>query len=122
MQAPKDFLGKKIWKRALSRSMTAEAKLLDNAAVSHRLKVLRHFVSGGNQSKFAADMGIEVRRWNNFERKFPLPRDVALLLCSKVPGLTLDWIYRGVEDGLPVGLQRELAATGSALTSAARRG
>lgn len=122
MQPPKLLLGKKTWNLAASPAMPRDSALLDNTAVARRLITLRHYVAGNNQTKFATEMGIEVKRWNNFERASPLSRDIALLLCSKIPGLTLDWLYRGVEDGLPVALQRSLVAVDRALSSAVRRG
>jgi hypothetical protein len=63
-------------------------------------------------------MGIEVKRWNNFERGSPLSKEIAFVLVTKIPGLTLDWLWRGVEDGLSVKLQRELTEAGKATTSA----
>lgn len=85
---------------------------------AERLKALRQFVAGDNQTLFATRMGIEVKRWNNFERGSPLSKEIAILLVTKVPGLTLDWLYLGIESGLPIALQRELAAAGNGKTSA----
>ena len=80
----------------------------ENAEVARRLRTLRHVISGENQTAFAQRIGIEVQRWNNFERGLPLSKPVAFLLVGQVPGLTLDWLFLGVEDGLPIKLQREL--------------
>lgn len=94
---------------------------LDNAAIGQRLRILRHHVSGseqGAQMRFATHVGIEYRRWNNFERNFPLPRDMAVHLIKAIHGLTLDWIYLGREDGLSTKLQRELTEAGKAVTLA----
>jgi hypothetical protein len=88
---------------------------MDNAAIAGRLKVLRRYISGdahGSRAIFAARIGIEYKRWNNFERGYPIPRDMAIHLVQAIHGLTLDWIYLGREDGLPVKLQRELAEAG----------
>ena len=81
--------------------------------------MLRHYVAGsdhGSQQRFAVRVGIDYKRWHNFERGLPLNRDVAIHLVRAVPGLTLDWLYLGREDGLPMKLQRDLAEAGKAVT------
>jgi hypothetical protein len=75
---------------------------VDNAAIARRLRILRHHVAGsghGSRAAFAAQTGIEYKRWNNFEREFPMPRDMAIHLVKAIHGLTLDWIYLGRQDG-----------------------
>jgi len=92
---------------------------VDNAAIARRLRILRHHVAGsghGSRAAFAAQTGIEYKRWNNFEREFPMPRDMAIHLVKAIHGLTLDWIYLGRQDGLPIRLQRELEDAGKAVT------
>ncbi len=74
-----------------------------------RLKALRFMIAGENQTSFAARIGIEVKRWNNFERGSPLSKEIAFLLVQKIPGLTLDWLFLGREDGLTRTRQLELA-------------
>jgi|GEM_PF-3431713 len=91
-----------------------------NEAVSERLKLLRAVVSGGNQAAFAAKLGIEYRRWNNFERATPLSKEVAFLIVKKFPNVTLDWLWLGKTDGLSVAFQRELEAVGNAMTASER--
>jgi hypothetical protein len=91
---------------------------LDNADIARRLRILRHHVAGsghGSQMTFASRMGIEHRRWNNFERGFPLSREIAVLLIRKIGGLTLDWLYLGRDDGLSRALHRELVEAGKAV-------
>lgn len=122
MQRLKTFHGKKNEKRAISRAMPAESALLSNVAVAKRLIALRRSVAGDNQTRFAALIGIEVKTWNASERTGNLSRKTAVLLCNKFPGLTLDWLYRGVEDGLSVARQRSLAAAETNLTSVGLRG
>lgn len=122
MQRLKSFHGEKIWKRAMSRFMAADPELMSNEAVARRLIALRHSVAGDNQTRFAIKIGIEVKTWNASERTGNLSRKTANLLCDKIAGLTLDWLYRGVEDGLTVALQRSLAAAETNLTSVGLRG
>jgi len=85
--------------------------------VSERLIALRIVVAGENQTRFAAQLGFEIKRWNNFERGLPLSKDAAIQLVTKIPGLTLDWLFLGKEDGLPIKLHRELVEAGKAMTS-----
>lgn len=58
--------------------------------------------------QFAEELGIEYPRWNNFERGYPLPNPIALELCNRFPGLTLDWLYRGRFEGMSFDLVRRL--------------
>jgi hypothetical protein len=62
-------------------------------AMGSRLRQLRLY-KAMTGPKFAEWLGIEYPRWNNFERGYPLPMKVALLICRKMPGVTLDWLYR----------------------------
>lgn len=117
MQDPKDLLSKKFGKRARSAAMR-NVPLDSNEAVADRLKLLRAVVSGENQTAFATKLGVEVRRWNNFERKAPLSKEVAILIVKKFPDVTLDWLFFGNESGLPVRFQRELAEAAGKLKTA----
>jgi len=86
-------------------------------AVARRLQLLRLVVSGENQAAFAARLGIEAKRWNNFERKSPLSKEVAFLIVKKFPDFTLDWLWHGKTRGMPSALQRELEEVGKSLTT-----
>ncbi len=90
----------------------------ENSEVARRLVMLRQAVAGDSQTAFANQVGIEVKRWNNFERSKPLSKDAAFILVRKIHGLTLDWLFLGVEDGLTVKLQRALDEAGKATTGA----
>lgn len=90
-----------------------------------RMKAVRYMVAGDNQTLFAKKIGIEVKRWNNFERGSPVSKDVAIHLVQKVPGLTTDWLFLGREDGLTRARLQELhdalravAPVGKSTTSA----
>jgi hypothetical protein len=69
-------------------------------AVSRRLKLLREAMHFSTAASFAAYLGISDRRWNNFEVGKPLSREVAMLIVRKIPGISLDWLYRGRQEGL----------------------
>jgi plasmid maintenance system antidote protein VapI len=116
MQGPKDFLGEKIWKTAKLVPMKNH-RPDSNEAVAERLKLLRRVVSGESQTAFAARIGIETKRWNNFERGTPLSKEVAFLLVKKFPNATLDWLWLGKTNGLPISFQRELEAAENGNTS-----
>jgi transcriptional regulator with XRE-family HTH domain len=71
-----------------------------------RLRLAKGFKSG---AEFARFLGVSKGRWNNFERGFPMPKEIIELLCKKkIPGLTSDWLYWGDAGGLTVELQRQL--------------
>lgn len=86
--------------------------------VARRLKTLRA-LKGLSGPKFAEWLDIEYPRWNNFERGYPLPTSIALELCRRVPGLTLDWIYRGRPEGLTLDLADRLGELESRKSSTA---
>jgi hypothetical protein len=121
VQGPELFLGKISWKPAESRAMARKSGPWKND-VPARLVALRLAVSGESQTRFAAQIGLEVKRWNNFERGSPLSKEAAIQLVQRIPGLTLDWLFLGKEDGLPVKLQRELAEVGKATIAEGKRG
>ena len=108
----------KIFGNSQYRKMAKGSRSRENLDVAQRLSTLRRVISGESQTAFAARIGVEVKRWNNFERGLPLSKEIAITLVRKIPGLTLDWLYLGVESGLPIALQRELAEAAKGLTSA----
>lgn len=97
--------------------MTKAPAPRENSEVTKRLVALRYAISGASQTAFAARIGIEVRRWNNFERGSPLSKEVAFLLVQKFPGVSLDWLYLGKIETLPLALREDIAAAEKATTS-----
>lgn len=89
-------------------------------AIAWRLKCLRYAIAKNNQTAFAIQLGIDPKRWNNFETRSPLSKDVALKIVQKWPDLSLDWLFLGRDGHLTVKRQRELIEAGNALTSAPR--
>jgi hypothetical protein len=73
-----------------------------------RLKRIRRALQFETSTAFAAFLDIDSSRYNAFENGRPLSRDVAFRLVRKIPGLSLDWIYFGKADGLPIELARRL--------------
>ena len=78
--------------------------------MAERLLKLRIAMGYESQGAFAALLGLSAPRWNNVENGLPMSRDIAFRLVQKCPGLTLDWLYFGKPDGLPVELARRLGA------------
>lgn len=121
MQAPRDFLGKKIWMRAGSATM-ADHSPESNEAVARRLMILQEAaMPSSTQTAFALKVGIEVKRWNNFLRGMPLPREPATILVKAFPGITFEWLWFGKLDGVPMRLQQELEAAGKRITMSASK-
>ncbi|MBR0741199.1 hypothetical protein JQ581_30130 [Bradyrhizobium liaoningense] len=67
----------------------------DIEAYRKRLQLLRQIVSGENQQDFAARIGIDAKRWNNYEQGYPMPRHVGMMLMTKLDGMSIDWIWYG---------------------------
>jgi transcriptional regulator with XRE-family HTH domain len=66
----------------------------------HRLALLREIISGENQADFAARVGIPFKRWNSYERGYPIPRETAFLLLQKFEGVSVEWLWFGMEGNL----------------------
>jgi hypothetical protein len=81
----------------------------DQNAYVRRLQLLREIVSGENQVDFAERLGIDVKRWNNYERGYPLPREIAFLL-RKMFDVCPGWIWFGLEGNMPSHLREKIKA------------
>ena len=79
---------------------------------SERLRRLRLSHGFATSTAFATFLGISVQRWNAFENGAPLSREVAFLLVRKFSGLSLDWLYFGRTEALPLELARRLGVLG----------
>lgn len=73
-----------------------------------RLKQLRAALKH-NQQEMADLLAISFQRYNNIERGSGLSYEVAALICQRIPGMTLDWLYFGKESGLTVDLAGRLS-------------
>jgi transcriptional regulator with XRE-family HTH domain len=80
----------------------------DIEAYRRRLKIMREIVSGDNQSEFANRLGIDFKRWSNYERGYPVPREVAFLLHKKFPGISIEWIWFGSKTSLSADYRRRI--------------
>lgn len=75
-----------------------------------RLKVMRMIISGENQEQFANRIGIEPKRWNNYEQGYPISREVALMLLHKCPQVSIEWLWLGTKRGLGEDFRRKVEA------------
>lgn len=85
-------------------------KGFDTAAYRQRLQLLREIVSGENQQEFAERLGIPFKRWNNYERGYPVPRETAFILMDKIKGLSVEWIWFGMTGNLSADFERKIKA------------
>jgi DNA-binding XRE family transcriptional regulator len=80
-------------------------------AYKNRLRLLREIISGENQTMFAKTIGMDFKRWNNFERGYPLPMKVAFMLFEQYGekyGFSVDWIWWGKEGNLSPDFKKKL--------------
>jgi transcriptional regulator with XRE-family HTH domain len=78
----------------------AKTKSFDVEAYRKRLRLFRELVSGENQADFAKRLGIPFKRWNNYERGYPVPRETAFLILEKFHGMSVEWIWFGYTGNL----------------------
>ncbi|CEG08742.1 Helix-turn-helix [Afipia felis] len=82
-----------------------EDKRMTDLAV--RLEALRKAEDIPTAAAFAAAIGITPSRLSNFMNASPLSIDVAHKLVARFR-VSLDWLYYGHEDALPVELRRRI--------------
>lgn len=86
-----------------------------------RIRLLRDVVAAGSQREMADALEIDMKRWNNYERGYPVPREIAFLLKEKFEGFDISWLWYGEIDKLsPLFRKKVLKASQklSALTEA----
>ncbi len=81
-----------------------------------RLRLLRETLGYQTATAFAEFLEIGITRYHPFEKGVPLSRDVAFRLVQKIPGMSLDWLYFGKPDGLPLELALRLGVFGKRKT------
>ncbi len=80
-----------------------------NDQVARRLTAIRE-VEGLTPLQAAKRLGVSKPRWQNWERGDNLPlEDVAVRICEEFH-VTLDWLFRGIPDGLTVSRSIQLLA------------
>jgi len=74
-------------------------KTFEASTYQARLRIIRAIVSDGNASALAKHLGIEPKRWANYERGKPMSREVAFIIWEKLD-LSPDWVWFGEEGNL----------------------
>jgi hypothetical protein len=95
---------------ANSRRMAVKEKGGKWAPHAVRLRVLRCAMFNEPSSGFARRLKVSPQRLGNMENGFPLSIDVANKIRFAVPGITLDWLYHGVELAVPIDIIMRLRA------------
>jgi transcriptional regulator with XRE-family HTH domain len=67
-----------------------------------RLKLLRLAIEP-HHIRFAERIGIDYKRWSNYERGYPMPRTTAMRLYD-VLGVSVEWLWYGTETTMPKAL------------------
>lgn len=78
--------------------------------MARRMRHLRAAMGNDNCRQFAARLGLSYHRWHNYESGYPVTLEAALVMVEAIPGLTLDWIFRGTLEPMPDQLRAKLAA------------
>lgn len=92
------------------------------APTAVRMRQLRRASGYADNAKgFAEKLGITPPRLSNFENGLPISIDVAKRICQQVPGMSLDWLYYGKLEAVPLALQRRLEAADEAVGKAKTR-
>jgi hypothetical protein len=73
-----------------------------------RLRRLRDAYGYNTTTAFAVFLGIPITTYSSFENGAPLSRGAAFTIVQKLAGITLDWLYFGKPDGLPLDVARRL--------------
>ena len=85
--------------------------------IGERLKLLREAFGFTEAKAWCDHIGIATNAWNHFERgRRPITVKDALKVATKT-GVTLDWIYRGLEETLPVRVQKALTDAANGILS-----
>lgn len=99
---------------AVSRNLYGSAAMVNdpesNEAISDRLELTRIALEFPTKKAFAEAVqpGMTSQKWSNYiSKRDRIPIDVALAMCRKW-GLTTDWIYRGLMNGLPSDLRLKI--------------
>lgn len=79
-------------------------------AIGARLRLLREATGFDEAKAWCEYVDIAPNAWNHFERGRRAPTVEAALKVAVKTGATLDWIYRGLDETLPVRVQQSLTA------------
>jgi hypothetical protein len=84
---------------------------VDARLVGQRLRALQKYLELDNVNLFADAVKYERSAASNWLNGYNLPRVPQMaVLIDRIPGLTLDWIYLGSPNNMPMGLVIKLTA------------
>jgi transcriptional regulator with XRE-family HTH domain len=83
--------------------------LFDVEGYKKRLQLLRAMYDE-TQEAFARRLDIPFKRWNQYERGYPISRETSWLLRQKIANGLAEWIWFGDEDGLSDQFRKRLKA------------
>ena len=83
--------------------------MMGNKDVAERLVRLRDALGIPSQTAMAARLKVDVDRYHVAERTGRLSKDMAILICQKCPGVTLDWLFLGNLAGMPYELVNRIS-------------
>lgn len=95
-----------------NRYMTQDTRPRRNLLIGKRLELARIALGKADaQGEFSSAAGIKANTYSMWEigENFPGIEN-ALKLCSRYPGLSLDWIYLGKLEGMPLWLANTISA------------
>jgi hypothetical protein len=72
----------------------------DVEAYRNRLRIMREVISGETATEFAKRLEVDFKRWHNYERGYPIPREIAFLIHQKFKGMSIEWLYFGTTQSL----------------------
>lgn len=75
---------------------------------SERLRRLQKALGFKTATAFAVFLDVSVQRLNSFQNGAPLSREIAFRMVQRISGLSLDWLYFGKTEALPLELARRL--------------
>ena len=82
----------------------------DTEAYIKRIRMIRKLCGHMSQTDFARYIDVAYKKWNHYERGYPIPRETAFKLYRKVPGISTDWIWFGDTSGLTVARLQQIEA------------
>ena len=99
---------KKVKLLPAAKKAMAQNRLFDAYAYIDRLIMLRQLLGGLNQTEMARVLGITLKRWNNYERGYPISLDTAMQIHATIPGMSTDWIWFGMVGNLSETYRRQI--------------
>jgi transcriptional regulator with XRE-family HTH domain len=89
--------------------MTNKPGAKSNDPTPQLLRAIRRARGFETAKEFADFLEVTPNRYGNIESgKYELSKDIALRIVDKVPGMTLDWLFRKSRDGLNAALYQRL--------------